>query len=41
MWCLEVIKHMNKPKPKKTEEENPDQKEDSQTEPRKDQVSPS
>lgn len=42
MWCLEVIKHMNKPKPKKTEEENPDQKkEESQTEPRKDQVSPS
>lgn len=28
MWCLEVIKHMNKPKPK-PEDQKEDQKEES------------
>jgi hypothetical protein len=37
MWCLEVIKHMNKPK----KEEVPKKEEESKTEPRKDQTSPS
>jgi len=32
MWCLEVIKHMNKPKPRE---------EESQPEPREDQTSSS
>ena len=40
MWCLEVIKHMNKPKPKK-EGGKPDKEEESKTEPREDQASPS
>ena len=40
MWCLEVIKHMNKPTPKK-EGENPDTEDNSKTEPREDQASPS
>jgi hypothetical protein len=39
MWCLEVIKHMNKPKTPK-DEENSD-KEESKTEPREDQARPS
>ena len=37
MWCLEVIKHINKPK----KEEKPYKEKESQTEPRKDQTSSS
>ena len=40
MWCLEVIKHMNKPKTPK-DEEKPDKEEESKTEPREDQARPS
>lgn len=40
MWCLEVIKHMNKPKPKKKKEKS-DTEDKSKTEPREDQTSPS
>ena len=40
MWCLEVIKHMNKPKSPK-EGEKSDKEEGSKTEPREDQASPS
>jgi hypothetical protein len=36
MWCLEVIKHMNKPKPKQQ-----DKKDESETKPREDQARPS
>ena len=42
MWCLEVIKHMNKPKAQKPEEEKSEQKkEESQAEPREDHTSSS
>ena len=37
MWCLEVIKHMNKPK----KEDKPEKEEESKTEPREDQARPS
>jgi len=40
MWCLEVIKHMNKPKAPK-DGEKPEKEGESKTEPREDKTRPS